>query len=250
MRMAPTSRRHGDRADVFCLIAREVWEAQSATLEKFLGGGTDAPGCRGFWDSHFVRAAGGVARRAPVSALSARSHTIALLVAWLVWTAASAYLVVYAQSFLDVIGQRLGLPSPFVLSAIGWIVFLVVLLSVLIVLSRVRSRVLQNATHNVGVVPSVSRFVVGAVCGLLLVICLAVPTLLFSEAFQPDPNQLAAEFQGSISFPMLKSISDRVRTWTAGSSASALGVSSRFTDTMNWRKRPTEFGTAEQSASI
>jgi hypothetical protein len=141
---------------------------------------------------------------------------IAFLAAWLVWTAAGAYLVVYAQSFLDVIGQRLGLPSPFVLSAIGWIVFLVVLLSVLIVLSRVRSRVLQDATHNVGVVPSVSRFVVGAVCGLLLVICLAVPTLLFSEAFQPDSNQLAAEFQGSISFPMLKSISDRVRTWTAG----------------------------------
>ena len=33
---------------------------------------------------------------------------------------------------------------------------------------------------------------------------------MFSEAFQPDPNQLATEFQGSISFPMLKSISDRV----------------------------------------
>ena len=125
-----------------------------------------------------------------------------------------AYLVVYAQSFLDVIGQPLGLPSPFVLSAIGWIVFLVVLLTVLIVLSCMRSRVLQNAAHNVGVIPSVSRFAVGAACGLLLVICLAVPTLLFSD-LPARFNQLAAEFQGSISFPMLKSISDRVRTWTA-----------------------------------
>jgi hypothetical protein len=148
---------------------------------------------------------------------------IALLAAWLVSTAASAYLVVDAQSFLAAIGQRLGVPIAFGLSAIGWIVFLAVLLAVLIVLSRIRSRALQNATHNVGVVPSVPRFVVGAACGLLLVICLAVPTLLFSEALQPDPTQLAAEFQGSFSFPMLKSIRDRVRTWTAGLLPQPLG---------------------------
>ncbi len=148
---------------------------------------------------------------------------IALLAAWLVSTAASAYLVVEAQSFLDAIGQRLGVPIAFVLSAIGWIVFLVVLLAVLIVLSRIRSRALQDATHSVGVVPSASRFAVGAVCGLLLVICLAVPMLLFSDAFQPDPNQLGTEFQGSISFPMLKSISDRVRTWTTGLLPQSLG---------------------------
>ena len=149
---------------------------------------------------------------------------IALLAAWLVSTAASAYLVVDAQSFLEAIGERLGLPTPFVLSAIGWIIFLVVLLAVLIVLSRIRSRVLQDATHSVGVVPSASRFAVGAVCGLLLVICLAVPMLLFSDAFQPDPNQLATEFQGSISFPILKSISDRVRTWTTGLLPQSLGA--------------------------
>ncbi len=99
------------------------------------------------------------------------------------------------------------------LVSVGWIVFLVVLLAMLIVLSRIRSRVLQNATHSVGVVPSTLRFAVGAGCGLLLVIFFAVPTLLFSEAFQPDPNQLATEFQGSISFPLLKSVSDRVHGW-------------------------------------
>jgi hypothetical protein len=148
---------------------------------------------------------------------------VSLLVAWFISIVASAYLVVDAQSFLDAIGQRLGVPIAFVLSAIGWIVLLVMLLAVFIVLSRVRSRVLQNATHSVGVVPSVSRFAVGAVCGLLLVICLAVPPLLFSEAFQSDPNQLASEFQGSISFPMLKSIGDRVRTWTAGLLPQSLG---------------------------
>jgi hypothetical protein len=141
---------------------------------------------------------------------------VALLAAWLVSTAASAYLVVEAQSFLDAIGQRLGLPVAFVLSGIDWIVFLVVLLAVLSVLSRIRSRVLQNATQSVGVVPSTSRFAVGAVCGLLLVICFAVPTLVFSDAFQSDANQLATEFQGSISFPMLKYVSDQARSWLQG----------------------------------
>jgi hypothetical protein len=141
---------------------------------------------------------------------------VALLAAWLVSTAASAYLVVEAQSFLDAIGQRLGLPIAIVLAGIGWLVFLIVLLAVLIVLSRIRSRVLQNADHSVGIVPSVSRFVVGAACGLLLVLFFAVPTLLFSEAFLPDPNQLSTEFQGSISLPMLKRISDRTRTWMQG----------------------------------
>ena len=139
----------------------------------------------------------------------------ALLIAWFVSTAASLYIVVGAHS-VDALSQRLGLPPTIALSAISWLVYLIVLLAALIVLSRIRKSVLQNATHNVGVVPSVSRFVVGAACGLLLVICLAVPPLLFSEAFQPDPNQLAAEFEGSISFPMLKSISDRVRTWMQG----------------------------------
>ena len=139
----------------------------------------------------------------------------ALLIAWFVSTAASLYIVAGAHA-LDALSQRLGLPPAIALSAISWLVYLIVFLAALIVLSRIRRRMLQNATHNVGVVPSVSRFVVGAACGLLLVICLAVPTILFSEAFQPDPNQLAAEFEGSISFPMLKSISDRVRTWMQG----------------------------------
>ena len=47
---------------------------------------------------------------------------VALLAAWLVSTAASAYLVVEAQSFLDAIGQRLGLPIAIVLAGIGWLV--------------------------------------------------------------------------------------------------------------------------------
>jgi hypothetical protein len=135
---------------------------------------------------------------------------VALLAAWLVSTAASVYLVVDAQSFLDAIGQRLSLPISIVVGAIGWLVFLIVLVTVLIILSRLKARVLQNAESSVGIVPSVTRFAVGAACGLLLVVCLAVPPLLFSEAFYPE---LATEFQGSISFPMLKGVSDRTRTW-------------------------------------
>jgi hypothetical protein len=141
---------------------------------------------------------------------------VSLLVAWLVSTAASVYLVADAHSFLDSISQRLGLPTTIVLAAIGWLVFLIVLLAVMFALVRIRSRVLQNATHSVGIVPSFSRFVVGATCGLFLVLCLAVPPVLFSEAFFPDPNQLAAQAQGSISFPMLKYVSDRARTWLQG----------------------------------
>ena len=119
------------------------------------------------------------------------------------------YIVAGAHS-LDALSQRLGLPPTIALAAIGWLVYLIVLLAVFVVLSRIRTRVMQNATQSVGIVPSASRFAVGAACGLLLVICLAVPTLVFSQAFQSDPNQLATEFQGSFSFPMLKSNSDRV----------------------------------------
>jgi hypothetical protein len=140
---------------------------------------------------------------------------VALLIAWLVSTAASVYIVAGAHS-LDALSQRLGLPPTIAAAAIGWLVYLIVLLAAFIVLSRIRTLVMQNATQSVGVVPSVSRFAVGAACGLLLVICLAVPTILFSEAFQSDPNQLAAEFQGSITFPILKSISDRAQTWMQG----------------------------------
>jgi hypothetical protein len=145
----------------------------------------------------------------------------AMLVAWLVSAAASLYIVAGAHS-LDAVSQRLDLPPAIALSAISWLAYLIVLLAVLVVLSRISTRVLQNATHNVGVVPSVSRFVVGAACGLILVICLAVPTLMFAAAFQPDPNQLAAQFQGSITFPLLKSIGDRVQTWMQATLPSSL----------------------------
>ena len=141
---------------------------------------------------------------------------VGLLTAWVVSTAASIYLVVDAQSSLDALAQRVGLPITILVGAIGWLIFLIVLLAVLIVLSRVRSRVLQNAEYGAGIVPSVSRFAVGVACGLLLVVCLAVPTLLFSEAFLPEPNQLSIESQGSISFPMLNRISDGTRTWLEG----------------------------------
>jgi hypothetical protein len=138
-----------------------------------------------------------------------------LLVAWLASTAASVYIVAGTHSF-DALSQRLGLPPTIAVAAIGLLVYLIVLLAAFIVLSRIRTRVMQNATQSVGIVPSVSRFAVGAACGLLLVICFAVPTILFSEAFQSDPNQLTTEFQGSITFPILKSISNRVQTWMQG----------------------------------
>jgi hypothetical protein len=141
---------------------------------------------------------------------------VAPLTAWLVSTAASIYLVADAQSILDALAQRVGLPITILVGAIGWLIFLIVLLAVLIVLSRIRSRVLQDAEYSVGIVPSVSRFAVGAACGLFLVLCFAVPTLLFSEAFLAEPNQLSTESQGSISFPMLKRISDRTRIWLEG----------------------------------
>jgi hypothetical protein len=145
----------------------------------------------------------------------------ALLAAWLVSSAVSIYLVVYAQSFLDAISQRSGLPTAIALAIISWLVFLIVILPVLIVLSRIRSRVLQNADHSVGTAPSVLRFAVGAACGLLLVLCFAVPTLLYAEALLP--GQLSAESQGSISFPMLKRISNRTRTWFQESLPPSLG---------------------------
>jgi glucan phosphoethanolaminetransferase (alkaline phosphatase superfamily) len=135
----------------------------------------------------------------------------ALLAAWLMSSAVSIYLVVEAQSFLDAISHRSHLPTAIALAVISWLVFSIVLLAVLIVLSRIRTRVLQNAEYSVGIAPSVSRFAVGAACGLLLVLCFAVPTLLYAEALLPD--QLSTESQGSISFPMLKRISDRTRTW-------------------------------------
>ena len=139
----------------------------------------------------------------------------ALLVAWLASTAASVYLVVGEHS-LDAVSQRFGMPTTIVLAAIGWLVFLIVLLAVFLALRRLRSRVLLNATHSVGVVASASRFVVGAACGLLLVLCLAVPPVVFSEAYFPDPNQLNALVEGSISFPMIKYVSERARTWMQG----------------------------------
>ena len=60
------------------------------------------------------------------------------------------------------------------------------------------NQILVRSLTRLSIVPSVSRFAVGAACGLYLVLCFAVPTLLFSESFLAEPNQLSTESQGSI----------------------------------------------------
>ena len=146
---------------------------------------------------------------------------VALLIAWLASSAASVYIVSGAHS-LDALSRRMGLPPVLALSALGWIIYLLALLVAFITLSRIRSRALQNATHSVGVVPTVSRFVVGAACGLLIVLCLAVPSLIYYQAMSSDPNAIAGQFQGSLSFPLLKSLGDRARRGMEGALPSSL----------------------------
>jgi uncharacterized membrane protein required for colicin V production len=136
----------------------------------------------------------------------------ASILAWLISSLAVIYFVVYQPPLLTAMMSRIGLPSPIVLGYVGWILFFILLVALLIVLSRIKAHVLKEKSDNsVGTITRAARFVFGAAAGLLLVLVFAVPTFMSYEAFVTDPNELASQLSGSISLPLIKRISDATR---------------------------------------
>lgn len=136
----------------------------------------------------------------------------ASVLAWLISSLAVIYFVVYQPPLLSAMVSRIGLPSPIVLGYVGWILFVILLVALLFILSRIKAHVLkENSDTRVGTITRASRFVFGAAAGLLLVLVFAVPTFMFYESFMGDPDALTSQLSGSISLPLIKRISDVTR---------------------------------------
>ena len=120
------------------------------------------------------------------------------ILSWLVAGVAVLYFVFFQKAFAQDIGAQIGLPTQIAQILIGALIFLIVLVVVHLITSRISDSILDS---RVGMFDRILGFLFGVVRGFILVV---IP-FLFYEKLYPDPTSHPAWVQNSISLPMIRS---------------------------------------------
>lgn len=127
------------------------------------------------------------------------------IVSWLVAGAAAAYAAVAQPQLAKDVQQQLSLPSDVIAKiAIGAIVFVLVLIVVHLITSRISDSILDS---RIGVIDRSLGFVFGAVRGFLLIL---IP-FMFYQHFVPNKEQQYAFVTKSRSYDVLTSSGNALR---------------------------------------
>lgn len=126
------------------------------------------------------------------------TREILSILSWLVAGAAVLYFVLFQKAFAEDIGGQIGLPTQITQILIGALIFLIVLVIVHLITSRVSDSILDS---RVGLVDRILGFVFGVLRGLVLVV---IP-FLFYEKLYPDPASHPAWIKQSMSLGVVRS---------------------------------------------
>jgi membrane protein required for colicin V production len=131
------------------------------------------------------------------------------IVSWAVAAGAVVYFIRYHRAFAEEVAKQFSNPvqTSYIYVAqvaIGGIIFLVVLVIVHLVTSRISDTVLDS---RVGAIDRILGFAFGVVRGFVLVV---IP-YMFYESFVPNENQQAPWVRNAISRPYIKSTGDSFR---------------------------------------
>ena len=123
---------------------------------------------------------------------------------WIAALAAAVYFVFYQKSTAEQIAQQFQAPVAVAQIVVGGIIFLIVLIIVHLVTSRLSDTILDS---RVGMIDRVLGFVFGVVRGFVLIV---IP-YMFYEAFFPDPRQQLEWVREAKSLPYIKSTGNGFR---------------------------------------
>lgn len=126
------------------------------------------------------------------------------IVSWAVAALAVLYFVLNYKKFAEDMAAQMGTQVAVAQIAIGAVVFLIVLIIVHLITSRISDIILDS---SVGMIDRIFGFAFGVVRGFILVV---IP-YMFYESFIPDPNNQFPWVRESASLPYIKSTGDSIR---------------------------------------
>ena len=126
------------------------------------------------------------------------------ILSWAVAGLAVVYVVLQQRQIAEDLAKQIGAPLPIAQIGLGAVVFLIVLVIVHLVTSRISDSILDS---RVGMIDRLLGFGFGLVRGFVLVV---IP-FMFYESFVPDPNQQHIAIREAKSLPMLKSTGEAIR---------------------------------------
>jgi membrane protein required for colicin V production len=126
------------------------------------------------------------------------------ILSWVAAAAACIYFVLNYRKEAEQVAQQLSAPLLVAQVAIGGVIFLVVLIIVHLITTRIADSVLDS---RVGAIDRVLGFIFGVARGFVLVV---IP-FMFYEAFVPNPEQQPPWVSQSVSLPYIKTTGDSFR---------------------------------------
>lgn len=127
------------------------------------------------------------------------------IVSWAVAALAVLYFVLNYKKLAEDLAAQMGTQVPIAQIAIGAVIFLIVLIVVHLITSRISDAILDS---SVGMIDRILGFVFGVVRGFILVV---IP-YMFYESFIPDPANQVSWVRDSASLPYIKSTGNTIRS--------------------------------------
>ena len=128
------------------------------------------------------------------------------ILSWVVALAAVAYVVLFQEGLAKDLATQVGVQLPIAKVAIGGIVFLIVLIVVHLVTSRISDTILDS---RVGMIDRVMGFVFGVARGLVLVV---IPFMFFEEFVPESKGAQPVWVSQSKSLPLIRGTGNQFKT--------------------------------------
>jgi membrane protein required for colicin V production len=126
------------------------------------------------------------------------------IISWIAAAAAVLYFVLYHKNIAEQIAQQFHAPPAVAQIVVGGIIFLIVLIIVHLITSRLSDTILDS---RVGMIDRMLGLVFGAVRGFILIV---IPYMFF-EHFTPDQNTHPVWVRDSITLPYIQSTGSTFR---------------------------------------
>ena len=122
------------------------------------------------------------------------------IISWIAAAAAVLYFVLYHKATAEQIAQQFHAPPAVAQIVVGGIIFLIVLIIVHLITSRLSDTILDS---RVGMIDRLLGLVFGAARGFIIIV---IVYMFYAKLFAPDPSQQAQWIRESASLPYLQAI--------------------------------------------
>jgi membrane protein required for colicin V production len=133
------------------------------------------------------------------------TREILSILSWIVAAGAVAYFILYNRPVAEDIAQQIGAPIQVAQVAVGALLFVLVLVVVHLITSKISDSILDS---NIGMIDRVLGLAFGVVRGFILIV---IPFMLY-ENFFPEPKQQLPWVRNALTLPYIKDTGHTLRS--------------------------------------